>query len=261
MSDKGFTSVDNLHYWCYKVLPLVYDNSLSYYEVLCKVTQKLNEVISNTNNIPDAIAEAVASGGFLDHLQEQIANANDKNSKTATVDRNTGELIWLNGDLFKITRPMLAGDQYVEDSDGVTGNIEKLTLEDWVNRYTSYIKEAIAVTDQKYNVIADNTIKEGTLLWWKDTLYRAKTDIVKNAYLSTEINLEAVDLESIISNIIATINEDEKYPIYYPETFTMAFKGTIEGKPVITTNGDLHIYDEAQEEMKIVPTGSEVLNG
>ena len=30
---------------CYKVLPLVYDDSLSYYEVLCKLTNKINEVI------------------------------------------------------------------------------------------------------------------------------------------------------------------------------------------------------------------------
>lgn len=36
---------------CYKILPLVYDDSLSYYEVLCKVTSKLNEVINETNDI------------------------------------------------------------------------------------------------------------------------------------------------------------------------------------------------------------------
>ena len=32
-------------YWCYKVLPLVYDDSLSYYEVLCKVTDYINKLI------------------------------------------------------------------------------------------------------------------------------------------------------------------------------------------------------------------------
>ena len=257
MTDKGFASVDKLHYWCYKVLPLVYDNSLSYYEVMCKVTQKLNEVISNTNNIPEAIASAVASGGFLDHLQEQIASANDKDSKTATADRFTGELIWLNGDLFRITRPMLAGDQYVEDADGVTGNIEKLTIEEWVNRYTSYIKEAIALTDEEYNVIADKTITKGTLLWWKGILYQATTDIVKNAYLSTDVNLEPVDIESIIRQILERFADDEKYPIYYPETFTMVFKGSIEGKPTIRTQADTHVYTEAREEMSIVPAGRE----
>lgn len=32
-------------FWCYKVLPLTYDNSLSYYEVLCKVVKYINELI------------------------------------------------------------------------------------------------------------------------------------------------------------------------------------------------------------------------
>lgn len=32
-------------FWCQKVLPLVYDDSLSYYEVLCKVVQYINDLI------------------------------------------------------------------------------------------------------------------------------------------------------------------------------------------------------------------------
>ena len=37
-------------YYCHKILPLVYDDSLSYYEVLAKVTKKLNETIDEMNN-------------------------------------------------------------------------------------------------------------------------------------------------------------------------------------------------------------------
>jgi hypothetical protein len=43
--------IDNLRYWCHKILPLVYDDSLSYYEVLCKTSAKLNEVITSTNGL------------------------------------------------------------------------------------------------------------------------------------------------------------------------------------------------------------------
>ena len=35
--------------WCQKVLPLTFDDSLSYYEVLCKIVNKLNEVIDELN--------------------------------------------------------------------------------------------------------------------------------------------------------------------------------------------------------------------
>ena len=36
-------------FWAQKVIPLVYDDSLSYYEVLCKMRDKLNEVINVAN--------------------------------------------------------------------------------------------------------------------------------------------------------------------------------------------------------------------
>lgn len=38
-------------FWCQKVLPLVYDDSLSYYEMLCKVVEYLNNTISDVNKV------------------------------------------------------------------------------------------------------------------------------------------------------------------------------------------------------------------
>ena len=52
-------NIETLKFWCHKLLPLVYDDSLSYYEVLCKVSAKLNEVIGTTNE-------------FGEHLNEQL---------------------------------------------------------------------------------------------------------------------------------------------------------------------------------------------
>lgn len=49
---------DNLrqfHFWCQKTLPLVYDDSLSYYEVLAKVTKHLNELTTLVNEIGDEL--------------------------------------------------------------------------------------------------------------------------------------------------------------------------------------------------------------
>ena len=45
--------IDNLckyrtfNFWCQKVLPLVYDDSLSYYEVLCKAIEYINNLIKD----------------------------------------------------------------------------------------------------------------------------------------------------------------------------------------------------------------------
>lgn len=49
--------INKFYFYSQKVLPLVYDDSLSYYEVLCKVSAKLNEVITEVNNITVDILE------------------------------------------------------------------------------------------------------------------------------------------------------------------------------------------------------------
>lgn len=38
-------------FWCQKALPLVYDDSLSYYEVLCKVVDYINNLIAEDSGI------------------------------------------------------------------------------------------------------------------------------------------------------------------------------------------------------------------
>lgn len=58
-------------FWCQKVLPLVYDDSLSYYEVLCKVRDKLNEVISSYNDTDAKFAQLQAE---IDAINQWISN-------------------------------------------------------------------------------------------------------------------------------------------------------------------------------------------
>ena len=49
-----------LKVWVQSILPVVYDDSLSYYEVLCKVVAKINEVIGFVNDhIKEYIEEAL----------------------------------------------------------------------------------------------------------------------------------------------------------------------------------------------------------
>ena len=41
----------HFRFWCQSVLPLVYDDSLSYYEVLCKVVDYINKLIDTDKEI------------------------------------------------------------------------------------------------------------------------------------------------------------------------------------------------------------------
>lgn len=53
--------VTPLRFWSQKVLPLVYDNSLSYYEVIDKLVFKVNEIIEYVNTIVyEKLAELIS---------------------------------------------------------------------------------------------------------------------------------------------------------------------------------------------------------
>ena len=53
----------HFRFWCQSVLPLVYDDSLSYYEVLCKCVDYINKLIDSDKAIIDNV----------DALQKEMA--------------------------------------------------------------------------------------------------------------------------------------------------------------------------------------------
>lgn len=50
-------TLKHFRFWCQSVLPLVYDDSLSYYEVLCRVVNYINKLIESDNQIIDDVDE------------------------------------------------------------------------------------------------------------------------------------------------------------------------------------------------------------
>lgn len=74
MNGTNSTGIKPLHhfrFWCQKVLPLVYDDSLSYYEVLCKVVNYINNLIGTNNEIIQYVDELKAE---LKVVQDWIDN-------------------------------------------------------------------------------------------------------------------------------------------------------------------------------------------
>lgn len=66
-----YKCIDRMRYWCYKVIPLVYDDSLSYYEQLCKVVDYLNNLIEQDKLIIEDVEQLKQD---LDQVQEWIDN-------------------------------------------------------------------------------------------------------------------------------------------------------------------------------------------
>lgn len=52
-----YSDLKPFEFWCQKVLPLVYDDSLSYYEILCKVVDYINNLIETDKVQNDEIAK------------------------------------------------------------------------------------------------------------------------------------------------------------------------------------------------------------
>ena len=71
MSNLSIRTIKTFKFWCQKALPLVYDDSLSYYEVLCKVVGYMNEIINDTSHIIENMDELENA---INELNEFIDN-------------------------------------------------------------------------------------------------------------------------------------------------------------------------------------------
>ena len=104
-------------YWCHKILPLVYDDSLSYYELLCKVVGKLNECIEAINTAPDNVKQVIT-----EIMQEWI----DDGTLDDIIAPEVTEVVvgilteWKNNGTIE--------DLIVEDLDSIVNEI----LDDWL---------------------------------------------------------------------------------------------------------------------------------
>lgn len=152
MSDT-IKTIPHFKFWCQKVLPLVYDDSLSYYELLCKVVEYLNGVISDINAVPDYIKDLLSDevladllSELMDELREQIARANEGTNTTASANRSKDDLVWLDGKLVIMTRDILAGDRYIEDTGevGVTGNFIYTSIEENIDDLEERLQPSIS---------------------------------------------------------------------------------------------------------------------
>ena len=100
---SNYKTLQPFRYWCQKVLPLVYDDSLSYYELLCKVVDYLNKTMEDVETLHGDVTslhtayeelQSYVNNYFstLD-VQEEINNKLDKMAST--------------GELSKLIKPLL----------------------------------------------------------------------------------------------------------------------------------------------------------
>ena len=70
MNQPQLQHVKPFRFWCQKVIPLVYDDALSYYEAIEKISYKLNEIIGVLNQYDQGLKEYIDSS--LDSLKAYV---------------------------------------------------------------------------------------------------------------------------------------------------------------------------------------------
>lgn len=100
----AYNRLERLRIWCQKVIPLVYDDSLSYYEVLCKVVDYTNKLIENDKEICLELGQLKADYNTIKDDMDYLSNELDKvkngdyvslylNSIKKWIDENLQELV------------------------------------------------------------------------------------------------------------------------------------------------------------------------
>lgn len=85
---EGYSGQGQFKFWVQNALPIVYDDSLSYYELLCKVVDTLNNAISDIDNVETNVESLLNAynqlqsyvNNYFDNLdvQEEINNKLDE---------------------------------------------------------------------------------------------------------------------------------------------------------------------------------------
>lgn len=68
-SAQDIGKIGNFRFWSQKILPAVYDDSLSYYELLAKLTEKINEIIETYTGYDELFEETLR---LLAQFQEEL---------------------------------------------------------------------------------------------------------------------------------------------------------------------------------------------
>lgn len=207
---KKYDGIPYLRFWCQKVLPAVYDQSLSYYEVLCKLAAFLNKMVEELEKMQDNIdALHKAYKDLQDWVNAEIARFE------AHMEQHFDELtqeLWNRFEEYKNNTNTTLQQWFNSYATNTTNNLNK--------KFNDFVTNANTRIDQMFNTYTSNTNNEFNT--WK-------TDFT-NQYnqWKDEVNGQISNINSNISSLtnrVTTLeNMVKKYPNFNYKSFTM--KGT-----------------------------------
>lgn len=181
------SKVDSFRFWCQKVLPLVYDDSLSYYELLCKVVDYLNNTIADVNTLGTDVDNL--NKAFI-QLQDYVNNYFSTLDVQEEINNKLDEMV-KDGTFDKLLSKIIAGVVNVK-AIGAKG--------DGVNDDTIYFQNAINTNQIIF--IPNGTYNVGELNFNNEILQIIGET---NTFINSSINWDLKDINNVyIKNITMT---------------------------------------------------------
>jgi archaellum component FlaC len=204
---KKYDGIPYLRFWCQKVLPAVYDQSLSYYEVLCKLAAFLNKMLEELEKMQDNIdALHKAYKDLQDWVNAEIARFE------AHMEQHFDDLtkeLWNKFEQYKNDTNTTLQQWFNEYATNTTNNLNK--------KFEDFVTNANTRIDQMFNTYTTNTNNDFNT--WKTDFTNQynqwKADVDGQI---TNINS---NIRSLTTRVQALENKIKTYPKFDYKSFTL----------------------------------------
>lgn len=280
--DERWNIVDPTRAFCQKVLPLVYDESLSYMEMVCKMSTKVNELIENNNNLPEYIHAEIETkfNNYINSedfknmiIQYIMKNYNyigvkwygaigdgehdDTSAIQNVIDDFNGFTIFLQKGKYKITSPLLLPNNTIIKGCGY--NSEIFSVEN-INLIKSKDYDNFIITQPQINLCnihLENFALNGLL--FSDTENRVRSGKISgsglllygNSFTLKNLFIYNMPEYGIVLNNVASITKNPNPELFYEQIISDC-KVSLNGKDGIITH---NIYDFVVDKCTINTSG------
>lgn len=214
---KKYDGIPYLRFWCQKVLPAVYDQSLSYYEVLCKLAAFLNKMVEELEKMQDNIdALHKAYKDLQDWVNAEIARFE------AHMEQHFDDLtreLWNRFEEYKNNTNTTLQQWFNDYATNTTNDLNK--------KFNDFVNNANTRIEQMFNTYTSSANNEFNT--WKTDFtnqYNQWKDEVNGQISNINSNISA-----LTNRVTALENMIKKYPNFNYKSFTMT--GTKYYKKVI----------------------------
>jgi len=204
---QKYDGIPYLRFWCQKVLPAVYDQSLSYYEVLCKLAAFLNKMLEELEKVQANVDELHKA---YQELQEWVNNEIKRfeDHMEQHFDDLTQEL-WQKFEQYKNDTNNTLQQWFSEYETNTTNNLNK--------KFEEFVTNANTRIDNMFNTYVTNTNSDFNT--WKNEFTNQYNEWKED--VEGQITTINSSINSLTARVTTLENMIKTYPKFDYKSFTL----------------------------------------